>query len=73
MSLAATTPVFYIARLYWLLPQNSMALRPFKDQAYCIRIRTRGGIYGKIWLEPEGLPEVILQWLKLNKSMLGMG
>ena len=23
----------------------------------CIRIRTRGGIYGKIWPEPEGLPE----------------
>ena len=23
---------------------------------YCIRIRTRGGIYGKIWPEPEGLP-----------------
>ena len=24
---------------------------------YCIRIRTRGGIYGKIWPEPEGLPK----------------
>ena len=26
------------------------------DNLYCIRIRTRGGIYGKIWPEPEGLP-----------------
>ena len=24
---------------------------------YCIHIRTRGGIYGKIWPEPEGFPE----------------
>ena len=23
----------------------------------CIHIRTRGGIYGKIWPEPKGLPE----------------
>ena len=27
----------------------------------CIRIRTRGGIYGKIWPEPEGLPESAAQ------------
>ena len=26
-------------------------------ESVCIRIRTRGGIYGKIWSEPEGLPE----------------
>ena len=26
-------------------------------QTHCIRIRTRGGMYGKIWPEPEGLPE----------------
>ena len=24
---------------------------------YCIRIRRKGGIYGKIWPEPEGNPE----------------
>ena len=23
----------------------------------CIRIRTQGGIYGKLWPEPEGFPE----------------
>ena len=30
---------------------------PFLTMSYCIRIRTRGGIYGKIWPEPEGNPE----------------
>ena len=24
---------------------------------YCIRIRTRGGIYDEIWTEPKGVPE----------------
>ena len=27
-----------------------------KAGQYCILIRTRGGIYAKIWPEPEGLP-----------------
>ena len=33
---------------------------------YCIRIRTRGGIYGQIWPEPEGNPSgsgLILQYI----------
>ena len=29
----------------------------YSVREYCIRIRTRGGIYGKIWPEPEGLPD----------------
>ena len=36
------------------ITQNTMQVHCI---GFCIRIRTRGGIYGKIWPEPEGLPK----------------
>ena len=38
----------------------SMSTRDFPEGSgnkYCIRFKTRGGIYGKIWPEPEGFPK----------------
>ena len=31
--------------------------RKVMKNVFCIRIRTRVGIYGKVWPEPEGNPE----------------
>ena len=51
---AALHPQEYAAKELWY--NVNFVCNVFLE-VYCIRIRTRGGIYGKIWLEPEGLPE----------------
>ena len=49
IALAATTPLFFIARLYLLLPQKaeSMAVRSFEDQANQLCL-TKKKMYYKI-------------------------
>ena len=55
-SYSAPTLTVLLTTCYW------SALRLL---LYCIRIRRRGGIYGKIWLEPKGFTEGILLGLRL--------
>ena len=54
------TTIFILLSQKSLSPNSPFVTRPMSGVAAvaeCIRIRTREGIYGKIWPEPEGLPE----------------
>ena len=59
----------------WMLKIGHRSKRlKFPLCKFCIRIRTRGGIYGNIWPEPEGNPKISITSPvlvgKLRKSRL---
>ena len=49
--------MYFILGFQFIIQYDIVPNPPLLIKVYCICIRTRGGIYGKIWPEPEGNPE----------------